>query len=171
MDLARQAPLSMGFSRQEYWRGLPCLPPGDIVNPGIKPWSLMSPALAGRFFTTSATWEPPSEGHRPWDLGSTCLYSVHFWSKGLTWPLARCPAYSEQIYLPKLWDDSSLNPFWPSRMAGSGSIGHEQWARQTRSLTQWSWKNLPHCSHTVEEWRGEQTVQRILENVDKCNFV
>ena len=65
MDLARQAPLSMGFSRQEYWRGLPCLPPGDIVNPGIKPWSLMSPALAGRFFTTSATWEPPSEGHRP----------------------------------------------------------------------------------------------------------
>ena len=50
-------PLSMGFSRQEYWSGLPCLPPGDLPNPGIEPMSLMSPALAGRFFTTSATWE------------------------------------------------------------------------------------------------------------------
>ena len=42
---ARQAPLSMGFSRQEYWSGLPCPPPGDFPNPGIKPVSFMSPAL------------------------------------------------------------------------------------------------------------------------------
>ena len=55
-----QAPLSMGFSRQEYWSGLPCPPPGDLPNPGIKPVSLTSPALAGRFFTTSATWEAPN---------------------------------------------------------------------------------------------------------------
>ena len=57
--VARQAPLSMGFSRQEYWSGLPCPPPGDLPNPGIEPVSLTSPALAGRFFTTSATWEAP----------------------------------------------------------------------------------------------------------------
>ena len=49
---------SIGFSRQEYWSGLPCPPPGDLPHPGIKPVSLTSPALAGRFFTTSATWEP-----------------------------------------------------------------------------------------------------------------
>ena len=54
--VARQAPLSMGFSRQEYWSGLPCPPPGDLPDSGIEPASLMSPALAGRFFTTSATW-------------------------------------------------------------------------------------------------------------------
>ena len=42
---ARQAPLSMGFSRQEYWSGLPFLPPGDLPYPGIKPASLMPPAL------------------------------------------------------------------------------------------------------------------------------
>ena len=54
---ARQAPLSMGFSRLEYWSGLPCPPPGDLPHPGLIPVSLMSPALAGRFFTTSATWE------------------------------------------------------------------------------------------------------------------
>ena len=55
--VARQAPLSMGFPGQEYWTGLPCSPPGDLPNPGIEPGPLMSPALAGRFFTTSATWE------------------------------------------------------------------------------------------------------------------
>ena len=46
-----------GFSRQEYWSGLPCLLPGDLPDSEIKPTSLTSPALAGRFFITSATWE------------------------------------------------------------------------------------------------------------------
>ena len=54
---ASQAPLFMGFSRQENWSGLPCLPPGDLPNPGIEPVFLMSSALAGRFFTTSAVCE------------------------------------------------------------------------------------------------------------------
>ena len=52
--VAHQAPLSMGFSRQEDWSGLPCPSPGDLPDPAIKPTSL---ALAGGFFTTSATWE------------------------------------------------------------------------------------------------------------------
>ena len=56
-NVAHQAPLSMKFSRPENWSGLPCLPPGDLPDPGIKPVSLMSPALAGRFFTTRDTWE------------------------------------------------------------------------------------------------------------------
>ena len=47
----------MGFSRQEYWSGLPCPPPADLPNPGIEPAFLMSPALTVRFFTTSATWQ------------------------------------------------------------------------------------------------------------------
>ena len=55
--VAHQAPLSMGFSSQEYWRGLLCPPPGDLPNPGIEPASLKSPELAGRLFTTSAIWE------------------------------------------------------------------------------------------------------------------
>ena len=52
--VALQAPLSMGFSRLEYWSGLPCPPPGDLSDPGIEP---ESPASAGGFFATSATWE------------------------------------------------------------------------------------------------------------------
>ena len=52
---AHQAPLFMGFSRQEHWSRLPCPPPGDLPDPGIKLASFMSPALAGGFFTTSTT--------------------------------------------------------------------------------------------------------------------
>ena len=55
--VAHQAPLFMRFSKQEYWSGLPFPPLGNLPNPGIEPASLSSPALAGRFFTTSATWE------------------------------------------------------------------------------------------------------------------
>ena len=54
---AHQTPLSMGLSRQEYGSGLPFSTPGDLPNPGTEPVSLMSLALAGRFFTTSTTWE------------------------------------------------------------------------------------------------------------------
>ena len=57
---ARQAPLSMGFTRQEYWSGLPCPPPGDLSDAGVQHTSLMSPALTGRFLSTSSTWEAPS---------------------------------------------------------------------------------------------------------------
>ena len=53
--VAYQAPLSMGFSRQEYWSGLPCPPPGGLSDPGIELESLVAPALAGGFFTTGAT--------------------------------------------------------------------------------------------------------------------
>ena len=54
---ACQPPLSMGFSRQEYWSGLPFPPPWDLVNPGIKSTSFVSPVSAGRFFYYSVTWE------------------------------------------------------------------------------------------------------------------
>ena len=59
MGCSPQAPLSMGFSRQEYWSGLPGPLPGDLPDPGTEPMSLMSPALTGRFFTTSTTWGAP----------------------------------------------------------------------------------------------------------------
>ena len=62
--VALQAPLSMGFSRQEYLRGLPCHPPGDLPNPRIKP---VSPALAGGFFTT----EPPRKPVEAIQLGNS----------------------------------------------------------------------------------------------------
>ena len=50
--VAHEAPMSMGFSRQEYWNGLPFPPQGDLPDPGMGPISPLSPTLAGRFFTT-----------------------------------------------------------------------------------------------------------------------
>ena len=62
---AAHIPLSMGFSRQEYWSGLPCPPPGDLPDPGIQSASLTSPALAGRFVTSSATGKPTQKSSQP----------------------------------------------------------------------------------------------------------
>ena len=58
--VAHQAPVSMGFSRLEYWNGLPCPPSGDLPNPGIKPVSACVSCIAGGFFTHWATWEAHS---------------------------------------------------------------------------------------------------------------
>ena len=59
---ALEAPLSMEFSRQEYWSGLPFPPPGDLPNPRIKP---VPPVLGDRFFTTEPLGKPAKENHHP----------------------------------------------------------------------------------------------------------
>ena len=89
--VTRQAPLSMGFSRQEYWSGLLCLPPVYLPNTEIEPTSLTSPALAGGFFTTSTTWEtcrcapmhakllqlcPPFCSPMDWSLPSSAVHGI-----------------------------------------------------------------------------------------------
>ena len=63
--VARQAPLSMGFSRQEYWGGLPCPPPGDLSDPGIKP---EASALQVDFLPPSSQGSPVFHGARTWPL-------------------------------------------------------------------------------------------------------
>ena len=89
--------LSMGFSRQDNWSGLPCPPPGDLPNPGIKPLALTSLAWAGWFFTHGATWlashlcRPSilsllSGRQRGFDIppqicGSNMLSPAHTWQK------------------------------------------------------------------------------------------
>ena len=73
--VAHQAPLSMGFSRQGYWSGLPFPPPGNLPHAGIKPASLESPALAGRFFTTAPYgnhWSLPTQ-----DAKGNCFHPSH----------------------------------------------------------------------------------------------
>ena len=62
--VAHQAPLSMGFPRQEYWSGLPFPPPGHLPNLGMEPTSPASPALAGGFFTTELPGKPFAEDSR-----------------------------------------------------------------------------------------------------------
>ena len=79
--VAPQAPLSMGFSRQGYWSGLP-FSLGDLPNPGIKPESLVSPALVGRFFTTALRSLPALTVYDPdtWVVckWKACTQAWHF---------------------------------------------------------------------------------------------
>ena len=77
--VAHLVSLSVGFSKQEYWSGLPCTPSGDLPKPGIALESLMSPALASGFFTTRATWEAlmveeSSPSPHPSEAQSQCLW-------------------------------------------------------------------------------------------------
>ena len=106
LTVACQAPLSMGFSRQEYWSGLLCSPPGDPPNSGTEPMSFMSSVLTGRFFTSSTTWEAlAKEG---WLLVPTRM-SAHLRSGKLVtgssgvcleydcrWELCRWASFGEQ---------------------------------------------------------------------------
>ena len=105
--IARQAPLSMGFSRQEYWSGLPCPPPGDLSDSGIKATSLAPPALAGGFFTTSVTWE---------SLENITLSEISQTQKdqSYTIPLRGCTSRSQghrekaEGWLPESWEEEGL---------------------------------------------------------------
>ena len=72
--VTRQTPLSMELSRQEYWSGLPFPTPGNLPDPRIKLASLKSLALAGRFFTTTVTWEVMVYIGAWYELGSFSLF-------------------------------------------------------------------------------------------------
>ena len=61
MDYSLPGSSVHGILQAKYWSGLPCPPPGGLPDPGIEPMSFRSPALAGGFFTTSATWEAPTK--------------------------------------------------------------------------------------------------------------
>ena len=89
--VAHQAPLFMGFSRQEYWNKLPFPTPGDLPDPGIEPAPLESPALAGGFFTTA----PPEKPLHSWSLD----YKGGRWMT-MGWKPQRCPWQRDRDRIP-----------------------------------------------------------------------
>ena len=102
--VAGQAAPSMGFSRQEYWSRLPCPPLRDLPDLGIKPTSLESLALAGRFFTTSATWE---------DKSAICIHiSLRSWA----------PSHPATHPIPSTHPSLTLPPTYPSPTHPSRSL-------------------------------------------------
>ena len=114
-----QAPLSMGFSRQEYWSGLPFPSPGDLPNPGINPYILTSPALANGFFTTSATLVLPkvtsvTRRARQWWL-SFLLFLLHLlpglqWGGGNHSPVLKSAVLTCALFSPLLSNISLYSP-------------------------------------------------------------
>ena len=85
--VARRAPLSIGFSRQEYWSGLPFPSPGDLPDPGTEPTSLLSPSLAGGFFFF---FKPPAPKNLP---------KVLFWIWSWLWRRTKFKTASREIWL------------------------------------------------------------------------
>ena len=132
--VAHQTPLSMGFSRQEYSTGLPCPPPGDLPDPGIKLVSLMSPALAGGFFITSATWQ--AIVHQFQFQFSRSVVSDSLWPHELQHTRSPCPSPTSGVYpnsCPLSWwchpaISSSVVPFssHPQSFPASGSFQMSQ---------------------------------------------
>ena len=134
--LTCQAPLFVGFSKQDYWNGLLCPPPGDLPNPGMELASLTSFALAGRFFTTNATWETLSVQVRACkmvrtmpktpaefsDFGPSC-------AKNWQWSWVEGELFSLPIYLcmqQVAWN----NPCYKTWVPGKESMFHPiaKWA-------------------------------------------
>ena len=98
--VAQKALLSKGFSKQEYWSGLSCPPPGDLPEPGVEPASLTSPALAGGFFTTSASWEGPRWGQprllcSTYKTGLVGLMEEQVWMRVKAPPKGLCEASTD----------------------------------------------------------------------------
>ena len=87
--------LSMGFSRQEYWSGLPCPPPGDLPDPGIESVSLKPLEFAGGYFTTSSTWKAHST--------SLCVHVQLFQSYLTLWTVAHQAPLSIGFSKPEYW--------------------------------------------------------------------
>ena len=134
--VAHQAPLSMGFFRQEYWDGLPFPSPGDLPNPGIEPTSLISPTLARGSFTTRITWEVPlCEGPLSTPLGLVQWKRPHLeWRK----------------------EPQGSSPFLPVRRVPA-ALGQESQA--SSCVEEWNSACLTSCS-----WGDRPLLELYVEN-------
>ena len=141
--LAGQAHLSMESSRQEYWNGLPCPLPGDLPNPGAKPTSLTSPALAGFylfFFTTNTTWEKAIEPHSstlawkiPWTEEPGRLQSMGSRRLGHDWVTSL--SLFTFMHWRRKWQPTPM--FLPGESQGRGSlVGCRLWGHTESDTTE-----------------------------------
>ena len=142
-DCCPPGPLSIGFSRQKYWNRLSFPSPGYLPDPGVKPMSLTSPALAGRFFTSSATWKAHtrwrSHNSWRWDCSTNrCGCSPPSWGI-LSWGSSNAGSGSSCYNTSSLWSHDLLG--WPPLAP---------WTRPVNpaSLGNWntSWNTSASCS-------------------------
>ena len=121
--------LSTGFSRQGYWNGVPCPPPGHFPDSGFEPESLMLPALAGRFFTTRVTWEALQSA-----LQGRSLFLWPNWKNN--------------------WGPQSLSFGWYSSQLGVSDCGVHILPTGRRGSTLWFGPSAAHTSHAVLFFHG-----------------
>ena len=100
----------MGFSRQEYWSGLPFPSPGDLPGPGMEPEFLTSPALAAGYFTTSTTWE------EPYSMMPSSFYKTFFYVWTIFYP--RAPQLEETMSLSEFQELVMDREAWHAAIHG-----------------------------------------------------
>ena len=147
---ACQVPLSMGFPRQEQWIGLPFLSTRDLPNPGIQPVSLMSPALAGGFFTTSATWEGP--------IKNTKIQSFGLCGRGQGWDDLGEWHWNMYIIICETNRQSRFDAWY--RMLGAGALGWPRgmlWGGTWEGDSGWGTRVHPWQIH-VDVWQNQYNI-------------
>ena len=158
--IAHQAFLFIGFSRQEYWSGLPCSPPGDLPNPGIELVFLTSPALAGGFFITSTAWE-------------TREYVIFYEKEELR--LLISWHWDEEITL-----DYSSEPNVTTRVLVNGRVeekgmrGHHEWFDKDSTCHCWLWRQrkgsqLKECRQP-QEIGEDKEMDSAPESQEECSL-
>ena len=132
--VAHQAPLSMGFSRQEYWSWLPFPPPGGLPNPGIKSTSFASPALSGRFFNLPSSI--PGSERSP---GEGISYTLQWSWASLVAQLVKNPPAVRETWVQSLgWEDplekGKANPL---QYSGLENPMDSPWGLKELDTTEW----------------------------------
>ena len=171
--VAHQVLLSMGFSRQEYWSGLSCLPPGDVVDPRTRICISSMSGITGRFFTSEPTGKP-IVSILPWKVvlcfsvptASSLLYSCSNWSRPLFWDsichyslVSLCEGKDHVLAIkPTPESYTAHGPchvlekhLMIERMCGSNL----KWTREQGTLES-EMTYLWLCSHFSSEWPGNQ---------------
>ena len=124
--VARQAPLSMGFPREEYCSGLPFPSPGDLPNAGTEPESLISPDFTGGFFTTSTTWKAPA-------ICLLVVKSSSAWLKEVFLTHGKAISYFVTFNLTHLTKSSYYEGFW-SHWCFAAFVFHD-----SADIVSWGW--------------------------------
>ena len=137
----------MEFSRQEYWSRLPCPPPGDLPDPGTEPASLMSSALACRFFTASATWSL-LKPNLYWLLnGRTVAEAREHWA---AWDIILLYAWLDSWKIQKLWIFDTLETHWIIEWM-------DRWI-DGQSLPRMTTVSQPGHKYCLNQWVGRQQI-------------
>ena len=122
MNCSPPGVLSMGFCRQESWSGLPC-PPPDLPNSGVEPAFLTSPALAGRFFPTSTTWEALKNVIDIVKLPSGCWANFYFYHQHELLPNGSCRRENIEVWSLLIVRDFPGGSVGKNPPASAGDVG------------------------------------------------
>ena len=151
--VAFQAPLSMGFPKQEYWSVLPFPSPGDLPDPGIKPESPVSPALAGGFFTTEPPGKPIPVDRCGWERPTLTWLGKHFYFYSSTWSTVPVDSLTHRRQWQELLSHCSfLSP--GGGEPSTGQTGASKALSQAQScLSSWSGFTITAAgSYTKSTW-------------------